>query len=978
MFWLLATGFLLALVLFWKGYFSYPAPAIGYDHYQQLESIETPSHSFSVGLFNLTVPADSYLILENIFGSSLQPNVFASYFFLATLVVSFLVFISIAPDLSRYRFLMAMGIVILFLASLQIDALEVFGLQNQTITIALILLYGLTAFYFHVQKKDLGFIKRFFVFTVMTLIVGSGISFLSKTTMPLLHLSTTGLLAGIVVCLIFILTVAHEIVAVFVTVITKSLKSQRSLQHFLVLTTIYLVNVFLIFASKMGIIRWSFFSVSPFFLMAVSAVLGIWGFRQRQPQHENILDDEPQRIYFFFSLALVSFGAATFFMSTASDMMIDALEDYIIACHFGVGLIFMLYIIANFAPMLKNNLSVYKVLYKPETMPLFTFRIMAVIATFAVLSWAVSWKTYLNQVAATYYHAHGDLYLAKNDEKTAENFYLKSLRFRNQNLHAHYALANIYEGRYESNKERRHYEEAITWTPSIPLYLNLAYAYSSRGDVLEAVLTLDEGRKKFPKSGEILNAIGLSFLKLKQRDSTLINLSEASSFKETETIGRVNLIAASAMFKASDSTFHPIIWNSIKSNAQYANELALANQNPVEGTIGTEGNFSSDTTLNIYEAMTLCNYLINQKEAVDTILIRKAIDLSKKESNDAFAEQLLVSSAHALYAKGLIKEALRIVREISQRANEGKYFSLLGLWLLEQNNPALATAYFRSAADKSYAGALYHQAIAEAEAGDLDQSFLRWDSLRKSTDKKLAVLAEKMVKVLKTKQDQVASLTDEEKYYFCRYKISMYEKSLFEKVLATMTEGPLRAQAIINRSEKLFAIDEPGEATVLLNQLQTSYSRNINQQVANLRMMLAASRGDWQFVQENLPNTELSSSQKIYLEASLAAQRGNGKEAEQKFEYLAKANSYFDEGLVASVRFFASDKGHQMSSLSLLVDGLLAKPFSVKILKEHALLAADLGFIDAAQDSLDKLQAILPKESFEKFVGAHRDYFGTK
>ncbi|HTH57124.1 MAG TPA: hypothetical protein VL728_13835 [Cyclobacteriaceae bacterium] len=976
LFWLLACCFLLALIMFWRGYFLYPAPVIGYDHYQQLETIETPSHAFSVGVFNLTVPADSYVILENIYGSTLQPNVVASYFFLATLVLSFVVFISIVPDLGRYRFLMAMGIVILFLTSLQTESLEIFGLQNQTVTIALILFYGILAFYFHAQKTEIGFIKRFFVFGVVTVMIGLGITFFAKTTMPWLHLSATGLLVGIVVCLIFIFTVAHEMVAVFVSVITKSLRSKRSLQHFLILTSIYLVNVFLIFASKMGIIKWSFFSVSPFFLMTASAVLGIWGFRQRQPQHENILDDEPQRIYFFFSLAIAALGTSAFFVSTASDMMIDALEDYIIACHFGVGLIFMLYIIANFAPMLKNNLSVYKVLYKPETMPLFTFRIMAVIATFAVLSWAVSWKTYLNQVAATYYDAHGDLYLAKNDERMAENFYLKSLKFRNQNLHAHYALASIYESRSESNKVRRHYEDAITWTPSVPLYLNLAYAFSSRGDELEAMLTLDEGKKKFPKSGEILNALGLSFLKLKQKDSAVHNLRGASLTRETQSIGEVNAMAVVAEFKGRGTGYSPIQWSNAKNNAKFANELALANLDPVEQAIGTEGSFSSDSSLNIYEAMTLCNYLLNQKQAVDTTLIRKALDLSRKETNEAFAEQLLVSSAHALYAKGLIREALQMAREMAYRANEGKYFSLLGLWLLEQNNPALASVYLKSAAEKSHPGALYLQAIAEAEAGDLDQSFLRWDSLRKSADKTTAGIAEKMANVLKTKPEQMTSLTEDEKYFFCKYKIPLTDKKLFEKTIGAMTDGPLRAQAIIDRSKKLFYLDESTEAALVFNQLHTAYSRNINQQAANLRIMLAADKDDWRFVQENLLSTEVSINQKIYLEASLAAQQGREKEAKQIFEYLSKADNYFDEGVVASVRFFSKDPAYQMKNLSLLVDGLLAKPFSVKILKEHALLAADMGFIEAAQDSLDKLQTILPKESFEKFVAAHRDYFG--
>jgi hypothetical protein len=41
-------------------------------------------------------------------------------------------------------------------------------------------------------------------------------------------------------------------------------------------------------------------------------------------------------------------------------------------------------------------------------------------------------------------------------------------------------------------------------------------------------------------------------------------------------------------------------------------------------------------------------------------------------------------------------------------------------------------------------------------------------------------------------------------------------------------------------------------------------------------------------------------------------------------------------------------------------------------------MAADLGFIETAQESLDKLSRILPKTSFQKFVDAYPKYFGVK
>src|SRR5262249_19765523 len=155
------------------------------------------------------------------------------------------------------------------------------------------------------------------------------------------------------------------------------------------------------------------------------------------------------------------------------------------------------YVIANFGPMLVQNMPVHKVLYKPETMPYFTYRLMSIIAVFAVVSTAVSWKTYMNLATASYYHAYGDLYLSQGEQGRAEAYYTKSVQFRNQNLHAHYGLASIYGSRYESIKERKAFEKTVQWSPSVPVYLNLSEAYASQGNDLEATLILGEGRKAF-------------------------------------------------------------------------------------------------------------------------------------------------------------------------------------------------------------------------------------------------------------------------------------------------------------------------------------------------------------------------------------------------------------------------------------------------------------------------------------------------
>ncbi len=964
------------IIFFWTSWSESPAPVITYDHYQQIQRIEVPSHSFHIGLTNLIVPADSYLIFENIFGSRLQPNTWALYFFLGALSISFLFLITIVTTLSRYWFLFGMGLVILFLASLRFDVLEIFGLTNQSTTIGVVLLFGGLAFYFHGFWKEATFSQRLLIFLTLLILIDVLAFFFSRATAPFLHLAVNGLSTGIILCLIFMVMVSHEIVAAFVTITTQNLKSSKSFRHFLILTIVYLINLALMFASKMGFIGWSFFSINSFFVFTISAILGVWGFRQRGVMYENILPSEQLGIFFFLSMMLTGVSAMGYFASSASDMMMDALDDLIMAAHLGTGIIFFLYVIANFGPMLVKNLPVYKILYKPDTMPYFTYRLMSLIAVFAVISSSASWKTYIKMATASFYHAHGDLYLSLGDEGTAEVYYTKSIQFRNQNLHANFGLPIIYSSRYESIKEKKEYEKTTTWSPSVPVYLNLSEAYASQGNELEAALTLDEGRKKFPASGELQNALGLSYVKLKLSDSALYFLQQAEKSKGTSGIGETNLLAAAALFNNNYPTDSMLSLKNIKQDGIKVNRLALANQKQLP--LIFEDKMELDTALNVYQAMLLCNYLVNQKGKADTVLVSQVMKLAANPSNADFKERLLVASAQVLYARGEVKRALQILREAAYRSGDGHYYSLLGMWLLEQNNPLAASGYFKTAQERQQPFALYHQALAETEADSLNQAFVSWDSLSRSKDHAMGFFASMMKKVLVSKNSEIAALTDEEKYYFCRYKIAMTDSLLFERTVSGMGDEKMKARAILDRSKKWFALDEVARASLMLQQAPVVVDKNLKVEMDQLGLILAAEKGDWNFVGNKLNGgLEIPFNQRVYLEARQAEQSGNTNEAAVRYRYLISANNQFEEGIVAASRFIAQDTTDQFKNFSFLVDALLAKPNSVKILKQHVLQCIGLGLPEDAQDSLDKLRLLMLPSSFKKFIAAYPDYFGV-
>ena len=127
-FWFLSTLLILAIGFFWYSYLLSPAPVITWQHYQELQQEETPIRFVQMGLRSLPVQADIFMITEAQLGSPLNPNLTAPYIFLGSLLIFTLVSLTLITTLSRFWFLIGVGIFSLLLISLQFEALEVFGL----------------------------------------------------------------------------------------------------------------------------------------------------------------------------------------------------------------------------------------------------------------------------------------------------------------------------------------------------------------------------------------------------------------------------------------------------------------------------------------------------------------------------------------------------------------------------------------------------------------------------------------------------------------------------------------------------------------------------------------------------------------------------------------------------------------------------------------------------------------------------------
>lgn len=956
-----------------------PAPVITWDNYQELQTQEITTRSFQVGLHSVPVLADNFMIFETQLGSLLQPNLFASYFFISILLITLVVIITIISTLKRFWFLIGMGLFCLFIISLQLEVLEIFGLINKIPAGVIILLVATLSYYFHAFQSNASFFLRLVAFSILFILVGIGIEFFSHVQNPILYLSVTGYAIGFLITLVFILMVGAEIPAAFINILTQGTKQTKTLRHFLIITAIYITNLILAYAIKIGYLELNIWVINFFFLFTISALLGIWGFRQREPQYETILPADPFGVYLIIAMATISFAAIGNFFATANDPVLEVIRDVIMYSHLGYGIIFFAYVLANFGSMLMQNLQVYKVLYKPNTMPYFTFRLMGLICTIAFLVYDTNYKSVVNQVYAGYYNSQGDLYYAQGTDQLAEGFYNKSVAFRNQNHHVHYALASIQAARYEPQKEREELAKAAEGTPSEFSLVNLSNAYQRNGNPLQATDVLTLAKAKFPKSGIIDNALGLAFLKLKMADSALLSFQKASKHKETKNIAETNLLGASAKLNINypaDSLLQLI--GSDKPGPR-ANALALANLQNLP--IQIQFDLGTDTTLTASKATYLCNYLINQREKVDTTLLSNVILLARKPSNDYFKEVILVAASHAYYAQGSVRKAFDLTREIAYSSGRGKYFNLLGTWALEQNNPQIAANYFEIAKGKNIQLALFHEALSNTETDSIPNALILWDSVRHSTDTSQVTFAKRIVNVLKSNTTQALTLSDNDKYNYCRYKISHSDTTSFWKIVSTIKNEELKARAILDLSKKWYQQDEAQISFEIIKRVKglKLTDKNTYNQILLLNMMLLAELDPESFKSQQLdkalPFQGAYPNELLYLKALQDEQTGNTEAAKLKFEFLSTANIHFEEGLIASARFFSSDTTDRLKSYSIIVSGILARPNSIKLLKAYVKEAALIGFDDEANESLDKLKRLLSPRAFNTYVAENPDFF---
>ena len=956
-----ASVFFLSLTFLWFSYFQGASGVIHWEKLQEQKVVETTIHQFNLGPFELSVPGESFVIFEYFNGSDITPNTSASYLFLIVFTISAVVLISVITVLEGFYYYIAMGFFILFVVSLRFEVLGIFGLTGKLPVVGILLFYIGFSFYVNRIKSSTSFNIRLLGFSFITLLVGISIYFFSSVEYPMYHLTLTGYTPALVLSVIFIITIAHEIFGSFIYIASQG--STKNLQHLSIISAVYFVNIVITCFHELGVFQWNFIYINLYLLLSISAVLGIWGFRNREEIYGNIIPFNPFGGYFFLGMGAICFATTAQLLGNANDPALKIIRDAIIFSHIGYGFIFLVYIFSNFVLMLERNLNIYQVLYKPTRMPYFTYRFAGLITMLAFVFYS-NWREYVYHGLAGIYNCTGDLYTLLGDETYAEAFYEKGKSQGFQNHRSNYTLANVKAARFNFDAAHERYEDANAKRPTEYSLTNNGNLYIWEGDTFNAIDAYAYANKRWPDSGPIENNLAFSYAKVHNLDSSVFFLNKALEHSISKSSAEINFMALAVM------EFLPIKIDSVltlfktDAPAVISNAIVLSIVNHQD--LKTKINPLKERVLNLYTATLLNNYILKNAKSIDSSFTNTAYAIASDSANSDFNEAIKYSLAFAYYHQGNVAKALSILAELVyiSQSYQGKYNYTMGLWALEQSNPKLASTYFSYADTYDLKQAKFYQAIAFSEAGKINEALIAWDTVSNSKDENEQFIAAKMKNILTMSWTNVSTLNDQDKYQFLRYRLGLGDSLLFNRIAETFTNVNYKAQAILDLSKKYFEADQLKPAILYFNRLAglALTDKKLYEDVRHTELRMLAYRKDVRNLATQINNDIVFDNsqalEKMLYTALIAEANGDVALARKNYSILGRYNPYFEEGIIAAANFERNQNEKGLNAYNVLAEAIQTNANSVRLLKAYIVEASRQGFDVYVQSAVMQLQEI--------------------
>lgn len=938
--------------------------AIDWSTFQEQKSIESIIHQFDSGPYLLSIPAENYILYEYLQGSNMDTSDIGSLIALAGLMIGFIVLVSILTTLDNFWFYVGSALAIIFIVSLQLDVLMLFGIQDKFIIPAFAIgLYAIPIAFFRYFNRSTAFVYRILVFTLITTGIGIVVAYGATVMVPFFHLTLTSYPAALIITVFFIFCIGHEIPVAFVYLTNQG--KGNSVSNLIVITVIYLINVFLGALHEAEIIKWNFLFLNPYLLLGISAVLGIYGFLNREKVYAGILDLKPLAAFYYLALGGIALFTISGYAFTLNDSALKIIRDMIMFSHFGFGLAFLLYFLANFLSAMGQNLKVWKVLYEPRFMPWFTYRFAGVIIVLALAIYAGQ-KEYYYEAFAGFYSYAGDLHEKLGNEDYAVAFHENSVKSGFRTHRSNYLLGTYRAGRNEFQTAITHFDAASTRRPSEYSLINLGNTYIKSGaNTAQVPEIFASALKIMPSSGPLHNNFAIALLKNNQSDSAIASLDFALNDSHSSVQAQTNffaLLVAQGIKINVDSVLNAL---DISSPGPLANAMILANLGL--GTVSKSIPPPDTIELNVQQATLLNNVLLHQPGNHSASFLEQVDKVTQMEVNAPFSEAIRSNLAHAYYMQGKVNMALEIMSGLifQSTTHLGRYNYIQGLWALEQLNPELAASYFAYSGTQQYKYGQLFYAMALTEAGNLQAALPVWDTLAVSGSNEHKPIAFSMQRILRiSDKELLARSNDDDLYQFTRLRIGHRDSTRFNSILGQIRSDEIKARAIYDRARKLIKADMIQDAVLVYSKIAglKIADQNLMTQLKHLELRLLAIRNEFislaKAINKNITFDPLRQNEKDLYTALLTESTDVAK-AEKLYLAAGTSNAFFEEGILAAAGFMIRNYPETLKAYELLAEAIQRNSTSIRLLKAYRDESYRKGFDIYAANAEERLQNIL-------------------
>ena len=726
-----------SLVIFY--YFTGESSTLPLRTVPHLQPVALAIDSVAAGPAYLPIQASGFVVTltHDVAGPYVQSV--AATIFLLLLTVALVGWVAVVSTLARGPFVVGMVPVIFLLLSLNTESLGLFGTSERYFLYLMLGLIGGTAFGLHAFAEALQL--RWRALIVGAVVVGLGgllytqsLFSAQETTLQLAAYATTG---GAVLLALVVLWVGVENVRALLWLNTQAEQpgGRFGLFPFVLAAGLYVGTLLLYLWNDGNLQLWPGWQLDPLVLLLPAVVAGWLGLSLRAPSYGEWLPYRQGAAQLYPLAVLGGAGALAYAFATANTPLLVAARSFTGEALGLLGAAFLLYVLINFGPLIKQRLRVYRVVFEPRRLPFYAVYVLGI----GGIIFLQSRQDFPlpDQVLAGQFNLLGDLARQQSEAAPddlaqaglAERYYAESgdVLYR-ANLHAELGRAALYRFRQQRQNEINSLRRALLRGPSEKVSVRLASLYDQPDDLFEGLDILRRGLKAQPRSAALAGDLAQLFTQTALADSVAHYLDKAEQLAPGSYASRTNQLGfllnqnllTDARARAAKLTASPagpaLLSNLTLLQLRTAAPLAVGLPSPGTGPAVLD----AASFAQVYHDVLLA--VARHPAQLTPTLFRYLNQVAIHPANADYYEQLLFLQALGRHARGqeLLARQLLLPLASGTSTTAAYYQQLLGLWQLQQGQYATAADQLGFAASHGAPQAATMRIYALALSGETD------------------------------------------------------------------------------------------------------------------------------------------------------------------------------------------------------------------------------------------------------------------